>query len=314
MPEPIDEGLVARVTQSEYFRYLVDQEVAKRTEEKLKSWWKRIVAITAVVVSVLGFVGARELVSLHTARLRVESIEREINSKVVDLDQQMEKLQAMLGEAGITLNKAQALSDVAGATLRGSQGMNKEGLRLVGSASAVLAESRLAIQKGITDQQKIARSAEESLRELKVLQASLDGELERIESKRRAIEEIGNKIEKQAKEAGDLRELRADLEHAKLDLEKAKTFTYFILKHGETRDVEIGGSRLSFSVQKIAQPFELSVYTTGGTGDIHTQEEKNLRQGRKFKLAGTRNLYCEVVATRYRGVGPDFALLKVFAR
>src|SRR5689334_1466712 len=55
--------LIAKVTQDDYFKYLVDREVQARTQEKLSSWWKRLALIAGIVMSILTPFGIKQYLS-----------------------------------------------------------------------------------------------------------------------------------------------------------------------------------------------------------------------------------------------------------
>jgi hypothetical protein len=315
MPDTIDERLITSITQSEYFRYLVEKEVAKQTDEKLSAWWKTIVAATGIILAALGIFGAREILSLNAAKIHIESMEQEINGKVKDLNLQLKDLDAKREEVRIALIEAKALSEIAGASLKGSQDLTKEGLQLMGGASKIVAESRLAIEDGLLRQQQIATSAEKSLETIDKSRARFDTALKDIEKTDRTVQEARIRIEGDAEKIGTVLALRDDLGKAKLDLEKAKTFTYFMLEEGDTRKVVLGGKEIWFSIDDITELIALTVQVEAQSGPPSgAQTVKNLVQGRVFLINGTDNLYCEVTAVRYRKIGPDFAFFKVFAR
>jgi hypothetical protein len=57
---------IARLFEDDYFKLKVEQEVRLRTQAELDAWWKRLISIAAVIVTIIGLFGVKEYFSFQS--------------------------------------------------------------------------------------------------------------------------------------------------------------------------------------------------------------------------------------------------------
>lgn len=107
--------LLSKLLNDDYFKLKLDQEVRLRTQGELNAWWKRVVGIVAVILSIVAVFGVKEYVSFKStideAKQRIET--DRVNAKVAleegrrQFAQSTDEVAALIKEASSELSKMQ---------------------------------------------------------------------------------------------------------------------------------------------------------------------------------------------------------------
>lgn len=116
--------LLSNLLRDDYFKLKLDQEVRIRTQAELNTWWKRLVGIVGVILSIVAIFGIKEYVSFKStideAKQRIETdrvkAKADIEEERRQFAQSTDEVAALIKQAGLELSKMQgtALSIQAG--------------------------------------------------------------------------------------------------------------------------------------------------------------------------------------------------------
>src|SRR5688572_14393360 len=118
--------LLSNLLKDDYFKLKLDQEVGIRTQAELNTWWKRLVGIVGVILSIVAVFGIKEYISFKStideAKQGIETDRVKAKAAIEEgrrqFAQSTDEVAALIKQAGLELSKMQgtALSIQAGQT------------------------------------------------------------------------------------------------------------------------------------------------------------------------------------------------------
>ena len=319
--------LITKVAQDEYFKYLVEKEVETKTQEKLTAWWKRSGAIIGFVLSVLALFGVREYLSFKGLVDGIKQAQAEVEGTRHELELKLAETGDKVNRANALLDSAQSLNGVVTASVEASRqgivastALTDKSLGFLTDSRTLMEASRASVEQGQREMLEKVRAISsdmqdrvaKGLNDLRTTEQEMiraQGQLDGIVEAKRQADEAFKDLKGKIDEAKAYTSLAAELN-------KAKTFSFFMLEEHDTTVVRIGDYQIAFTSKEIAESIdiEVQVHVAGKQTTIpSTQLASHLVRGSYFVINNTDGLMCEVNAIRFRHVGPDFVFLRIFA-
>src|SRR5215204_916342 len=107
--------LLSNLLNDDYFKLKFDQEVRIRTQAELNTWWKRLVGIVGVILSIIAVFGIKEYISFKStideAKQGIEADRVKAKTAIEEERKQFaestDEVAALIKQAGLELSKMQ---------------------------------------------------------------------------------------------------------------------------------------------------------------------------------------------------------------